>query len=49
MLCYFLLYNEESQLYTFIYPLPLGPPSQGPFESPQSTELSSLRLMTGSH
>ena len=48
MLCYFLLCNEENQLYIFIYPLPLGPPSQGPFGSPQSTELGSLCFMAGS-
>ena len=27
MLCYFLLYSEVNQLYVYIYPLPLGPPS----------------------
>ena len=27
MLCQFLLYNEVNQLYVYLYPLPLGPPS----------------------
>ena len=27
MLCYFLLYNNINQLYVYIYPLALGPPS----------------------
>ena len=30
MLCLFLLYNEVNQLYVYLYPLPLGPPSLPP-------------------
>ena len=30
VLCWFLLYNEVNQLYVYMYPLPLGPPSSPP-------------------
>ena len=54
MLCYFLLYNEENQPYIFIYPPPLDlplrvPPPTHPFGSSQSTELSFLCFIAGSH
>ena len=46
MLCEFLLYKIVNQLYVYIYPLPLGPPSHHliyhPSRSSQSTKLSSL-------
>ena len=41
MLCSFLLYNIVNQLYIYIHPLPLKPPSH-PSKSSQSTELSAL-------
>ena len=34
MLYYFLLFNEVNQLYVYIYPFPLGPPSQHPSPIP---------------
>ena len=53
MLCQFLLYNEVNQLYVYLYPLPLGPPSHPspshPSRSLQSTKLSSLCYAAGSH
>ena len=48
MLCQFLMYNEVNQLYVYIYPLPLGPPSY-PCRSSQSTRLSSLCYTAASH
>ena len=45
MLSWFLLYNEVNQLYVYIYPLPLGPPSHPPSHpsrSSQGSKLSSL-------
>ena len=35
MLCQFLRYNEVNQLYVYICPLPLGPPSSAPTPSIQ--------------
>ena len=40
MLCWFLLQNNENQLYAYIYPPPPEPPT--PSRSSQSTEVSSL-------
>ena len=34
MLCKFLLYNKVNQLYVYIYPLPLEPPSHPPYPTP---------------
>ena len=51
LLCQSLLYNAVSQLYVYIYPLPLGTPSHlTPHSSwsPGSTELSSLSYAAGS-
>ena len=42
------LYNEANQLYAYIYPLSLEPPSH-PSRSAQSTELSSLCYTAASH
>ena len=44
MLYYFLLYNNINQLYVYIYPLPLEPPSH-PTRSSQSTELTELPVL----
>ena len=41
MLYLFLLYNEENQLYVYIYPLPLGPPFH-----PHPTPLGLHRVLT---
>ena len=55
MLCQFLLYNKVSQLYVYIYPLPLGPPSFHPVilliqvRSSPSTELSFLCFIVCPH
>ena len=52
MLCQFLLYNGVNELYVYIYPLCLGPPSpppSHPSRSLQSTELSSLCYTAGSY
>ena len=53
MLCWFLLYNNMNQLYVYIYPLPLEPPSHPPTSHPsrisQSTKLSSLCCIAASH
>ena len=50
----FVLFNEMSQLFVHIYPLPPGVPSHHhppshPFRSAQSTELNSLCQIAGSH
>ena len=44
----FSLYNKVKQLYVYIHPLPLEPPSH-PSRSPQSAELSSLCYTVASH
>ena len=48
MLCQFLPYNNENQLYVYIYPLLLEPASH-PSRSSQSTELNSLCYTAASH
>ena len=51
--CSFLLYNEVNQLYVYIFPIPLEPPSNLPSSyfscSSQSTQLSSLCNKTAFH
>ena len=44
MLYYFLLYKSVNQLYVYIHPLPLEPPSH-PARSSQSTELTELPVL----
>ena len=48
VLCQLLLYNKVSQLYVYIYPLPLGLPSRSPSHL-QSTKPSSLCYAAASH
>ena len=52
MLCWFLPYNNLNQLWLYIYPLPVEPPSPPPIHpsgSSQSGRLSSLCYIATSH
>ena len=44
MLCSFLLCNEVNQLHVYVYPLPLGSPSHGPYCIPPLRSLQSTKL-----
>ena len=52
MLCYFLLYDKVNQIYVYIRPLPLGPPSHHhipPFEVTSEHQAELLCPIAASH